>query len=701
MHHLSRTSQALVIGLATPLLALPAQAARKVDELVLPSTNEIHAADIDGDRAVLGTFLRPGTAYVYQRAVNGWASPVELAPDVPVENDSYGQSVAIDGDTAVVTAWTDSTVSPDGGAVYVFVYEGGQWQQQTKLYASIPNPGIGLGFGYSADLDGDLLAVSAFNGDLHVFERVGDEWLLETILNLPGGSSVVDNEQIDVDGDRIAVGETDLVVYERLADGNWPATPDTLVATDVDSSMGLGAKIDLDGDYLFASFSRNDRAVMFRYEEGQWLDRWYMQGTGQSLDVALDGTTALLVNDGAHDLIYRYERQGSEWLRKDIFQNDPAVTNVDTLAMSGGVAIADGNRPGTRRADVFDLDARAYLECTAGVSDGTDFAVVDADGHVVVKTSDGAVLNEFAVTGGGRPSAVTLLADSNQNGAAEVAVLFGESRTVAVHDLLTGGLLIEMDFADWREPVELEAIDDQTGDGVEELALLSDDGVAVDVRDGVNGQTVADVRFRNNFVPVDLVSLAGGSELAVLEENPNRDRADRISVRSLQTGAELRTIWLGGSGAVVSAEVVADINGNGQPEIAVLRTDGADQTQVLIADSASGAVIKRVGFASKWTADALRVLPDTNGNGADELLVYGIRDDASNQRALVKDSLTGARVGAMWFGTEYLGEDIAVCSDVNGNGSADVALLGHAADDRLRVVVKDGLNTGPIGAVDF
>ena len=92
------------------------------------------------------------------------------------QSDSFGHSVALDGDTlAVGTRYEASNgtgvngggqmdnSTPGAGAVYVYTRSGGVWSQQAYVKAS--NTGQSDFFGWSLALDGDTLAVGAIFED--------------------------------------------------------------------------------------------------------------------------------------------------------------------------------------------------------------------------------------------------------------------------------------------------------------------------------------------------------------------------------------------------------------------------------------------------------------------------------------------------------------------------------------------------------
>lgn len=75
-------------------------------------------------------------------------------------DDQFGWSVAVDGDTAVVSTYRDDRVK---GAAYVYIRRSGTWSQVAKLTAS--DGAAGGRFGYSIAMDGDSVVVGAAAND--------------------------------------------------------------------------------------------------------------------------------------------------------------------------------------------------------------------------------------------------------------------------------------------------------------------------------------------------------------------------------------------------------------------------------------------------------------------------------------------------------------------------------------------------------
>jgi hypothetical protein len=141
---------------------------------------------IDGDTALVGAFRDDGStgaAYVFVRSGAGWAFQDKLtAPDGEV-GDTFGFSVALDGDIALVGAPTDDAATgSDAGAAYVFVRSGAGWTFWQRLAAA--DAEAGDQFGVSVAVSGDTALVGAnpkelFAGSAYVFVGSGGAWSVQ------------------------------------------------------------------------------------------------------------------------------------------------------------------------------------------------------------------------------------------------------------------------------------------------------------------------------------------------------------------------------------------------------------------------------------------------------------------------------------------------------------------------------------------
>ena len=185
--------------------------------------------------------FQDGAVYVFVRSGTTWTQQAYLKASNTEDNDFFGWSVVLSGDTLAVGAWGESSgttgVNPAGGqadnsagnagAVYVFVRNGTTWTQQTYLKAS--NTGANDHFGSSVALSGDTLAVGAQGessgatgvnpaggqadnsaagaGAVYVFVRSGTTWTQQAYLKASNtGSDDFFCTSIALSRDTLAVG---------------------------------------------------------------------------------------------------------------------------------------------------------------------------------------------------------------------------------------------------------------------------------------------------------------------------------------------------------------------------------------------------------------------------------------------------------------------------------------------------------------
>ncbi len=181
-----------------------------------------YAVALSGNTALVGApyddenGIEQGSAYVFVRNGATWTQQARLTAQDRSSFDYFGIAVALDGDTALVGAvYGPGSVSPEQGAVYVFVRGGTTWTQQARL-----NAGDGQGqdqFGAAVALDGNTALVGAFNhqisstsgktGAAYVFLRNGGAWTQQARLSANDGEA--DDQfgaAVALDGDTALIG---------------------------------------------------------------------------------------------------------------------------------------------------------------------------------------------------------------------------------------------------------------------------------------------------------------------------------------------------------------------------------------------------------------------------------------------------------------------------------------------------------------
>lgn len=290
----------------------------------LPAHMEVFGSDVAlavNDReAVYPVTIDPLFANVEARLTGG-----------SFEGDSFGRSVALSGNLALVGApGHDSLFATEAGSAYVFERTGGLWIEQQKLNAGNELSQNRPNFGISVALSGDTALVGEARnfgslGDTtfdsaHVFVRTGTVWIKQQTLTVDSvhiGSAVALSE----DGDTALVGSRDDGAYVFARTGTVWSEQQTLASGKEIGSVALSGDTALVGE----SFSFDGSAYVFvrtgtMWSEQQILNTFSFGGVA----VALSGDTALV---GAYndESAYIYVRTEAVW------------SQAQTLTASDGV----------------------------------------------------------------------------------------------------------------------------------------------------------------------------------------------------------------------------------------------------------------------------------------------------------------------------------------------------------------------------
>lgn len=143
-------------------------------ELLLPAGSKADSfgisVAIDGDRILAGApgrvvgSINSGAAYVFERnsgGANNWGPVAELVAADGDYGDEFGRSVALEDDWAVIGAPVDFELGTYAGAAYVFERDpaSSAWVQRVKLLAK--NGNALDDFGFAVAVSGDTAVVGA------------------------------------------------------------------------------------------------------------------------------------------------------------------------------------------------------------------------------------------------------------------------------------------------------------------------------------------------------------------------------------------------------------------------------------------------------------------------------------------------------------------------------------------------------------
>lgn len=447
-------------------------------------------------------FIRSGTTWTQQQKLQGAAS-----------GDDYGFSISLSGETLSVGAPYESTFT---GAVYVYTRSGSSWSQQQKLtgagawmifgkylalsgdtllIAAIPDMGVSQSYAYvrsagtwsqqkqfdstaigyeitAVALDGNIGAISGFNGSFVALSRSGGAWT-QTALATGGTSS----RSIAVSPSSLLVGggSSTATVYAFGSPGSWTQTqtfPDIVH----ESYAGFGRAVARSGDTILIgapghSATAHQAGAVYVYVRR--ASSWVLQAELNPSDpaalgqfgecVALEGDTALIGP-------YVFVRSGGTWTQQTKLLSsgyDGLGCSLDgNTAFVGRSAFIRSGSTWTTQSVAWptDIPSDTYPVPGASVAVRKDTAVVSAPGY------DGTFVNQGAAvvlgrTGGAWTVRATLLASDpvNQSAFGNAVALDGDTIAVGRTSSETA-YVFRRDGATWKLEQKL---DKPTGGGFE------------------------------------------------------------------------------------------------------------------------------------------------------------------------------------------------------------------------------------------
>ncbi len=166
-----------------------------------------------------------GAVYVFRFESGIWEQDAELTASDAEDTDNIGWSVAIYGDRLLVGTPKEDAVAPDAGAAYLFEWDGSAWSESAKLTAS--DGGYAHQFGTSVSLFEDVALVGAPNASgIAAFSGAAYVYRYDAIIGWYEEAKVqaADGAQVRDFGRAVAIGEDVLVVGDPYLGFDAPNT---------------------------------------------------------------------------------------------------------------------------------------------------------------------------------------------------------------------------------------------------------------------------------------------------------------------------------------------------------------------------------------------------------------------------------------------------------------------------------------------
>ncbi|AOT08648.1 FG-GAP repeat protein [Pseudoalteromonas luteoviolacea] len=216
-----------------------------------------------------------GSAYVYTRKNDAWHFQTKLTAKDGAADDLFGISVAIDGNTILVGADLHDEIAPEAGAVYAYEFDGKQWLQQAKLLAK--DGGDTDIFGVRVALQGNTALISARRDDIagvgvdagsaYIFERTEGKWVQIQKLTAPdayaddrfarGVTLSKDTALISAMHHDVNSSNAGAVYVYKKHDGQWQYTS-KIVAKDGKADDKFGWNLSLSNQHAIVAAPHRD-----------------------------------------------------------------------------------------------------------------------------------------------------------------------------------------------------------------------------------------------------------------------------------------------------------------------------------------------------------------------------------------------------------------------------------------------------------
>ncbi len=347
------------------------------------------AMAVSGNTAVVGDYginMTQGAIYVYTLTGTTWGLQQEITAPDGAQNDGFGKSVAIDGNTLV--AGTDYPKQ----SAYIYTRSGATWSLQQELKG--PNGGR---FSSSVAISGKTLAVGAVDdgtsgqGAVYVYAQTGTTWSLQTELTPPDGTNgdqygsigalAIDGNTLVVGADQAAQGNGAVYVY---AGPSWSLQQEIQAADGV-LGGGFGQSVSVSGNTIAIGSpgwvavqngpTPRGAAYVFTRSGTTWsLQQEFnvapLQLTSFAWSVAIDGDTMLIGDpartvggQGNEGAVSVFTRSNSTWTQQSLLTAADGQTTDGfgfTVALSSGnVVICDDS--GRKLAVYFNESTQATI----------------------------------------------------------------------------------------------------------------------------------------------------------------------------------------------------------------------------------------------------------------------------------------------------------------------------------------------------
>ncbi|MCP4346070.1 MAG: hypothetical protein GY795_11170, partial [Desulfobacterales bacterium] len=234
------------------------------------------SVSISGDYAIVGASRdndNCGSVYIFKKSGISWSQQAKITATDGMEWDGFGSAVSISGDYAIVGSAGDDDYGKSSGSAYILKKDGIYWSIHTKITA---NDGAERdSFGFSVSISGDYAIVGACGdndsfGSAYIFKRDEESWSQQA--KIISGEWGLFGRSVSISGDYAIVGTSlnnSAYIFKRDGTG-W--NQQIKLTPDMPYSI-FGISVSISGDYAIVSainYAETGLVHIFKRDGTNW-----------------------------------------------------------------------------------------------------------------------------------------------------------------------------------------------------------------------------------------------------------------------------------------------------------------------------------------------------------------------------------------------------------------------------------------------
>ena len=303
-----------------------------------------NSVSIDGNNAIVGAWYDnsngeySGAAYIFEKIDSTWKETVKLTANDASSLDTFGCSVSISGNYAIVGAHKKKNSQ---GSAYIFKNSDNNWIQNLKI---IEDEGCQFGYAVSINKDYAIVGSPCFN-TVFVYMLNSNTWIKQFKISATNPSQHdLFGSAVSISGNRVIIGAygannyTGAVYVFEQKEGIW-VQQSKIRANDCKERDYFGISVSISNNYAIVG-SKKGAAYIFELHDNTWIQKTKItESDGNTNDyfgdaVSICGNYAIIgsrrnssVFPGA-GVVYIYSCNSDKWTKelkympKDVAEND-------------------------------------------------------------------------------------------------------------------------------------------------------------------------------------------------------------------------------------------------------------------------------------------------------------------------------------------------------------------------------------------